>query len=264
MQLCEELKLLYVALTRARNRVIIFDSSPDKRIPLFELLEKRNLARVASLQDIVPTKMGSDEAMAMASAECIEKGLELFKIGVFEEAKKCFRNGGDQVMEFKATARIKEREAVERDNAGTAIVLGGSDWKALEKTPPSRCFRSPCCWTALTHWPRTLTRLAVKILTPTRLDLASRRWSSARTSTSDSAAATWPKTTKPSGGTTSSCWMLGFASSRPVKRWRRIAALRRPARKSTQSESSPLIHGEARFLVPNCLSFSCVFVAVGA
>jgi hypothetical protein len=25
----------------------------------------------------------------------MEKGLELFKIGVYEEAKKCFRNGGD-------------------------------------------------------------------------------------------------------------------------------------------------------------------------
>jgi hypothetical protein len=113
MQLCEELKLFYVALTRARRRVIIFDQSESTRIPMFELLEKRKLARVASLQDIVPTEMGSDEALAMHSAECIEKGLELFKIGVFEEAKKCFRNGGEQIWEFKATAHIKEREAAQ-------------------------------------------------------------------------------------------------------------------------------------------------------
>ena len=112
MQLCEELKLFYVALTRARRRVIIFDQSASTRIPLFEMLEKRKLARAASIADISQTKMGTEEG-TMHSAECIEKGMELFKIGVFEEAKKCFSNAGDQKWEFKATAHIIESEAVE-------------------------------------------------------------------------------------------------------------------------------------------------------
>lgn len=44
--LCEELKHLYTAITRAKNNVIIFDSNPKKRAPFFQYLQRLNLARV--------------------------------------------------------------------------------------------------------------------------------------------------------------------------------------------------------------------------
>ena len=49
--LCEDLKFFYVALTRARRRVIIFDDS-DKRMPLFEMLGRRGLANAARVEDL--------------------------------------------------------------------------------------------------------------------------------------------------------------------------------------------------------------------
>ncbi len=49
--LCEDLKFFYVALTRARRRVILFDDS-DKRMPLFEMLGRRGLANAARVEDL--------------------------------------------------------------------------------------------------------------------------------------------------------------------------------------------------------------------
>ena len=44
--LCEELKHLYTAITRAKNNVIIFDSNSKKRAPFFQYLKTLKLARV--------------------------------------------------------------------------------------------------------------------------------------------------------------------------------------------------------------------------
>ena len=49
--LCEDLKFFYVALTRARRRVIIFDDS-DKRMPPFEMLGRRGLANAAHVEGL--------------------------------------------------------------------------------------------------------------------------------------------------------------------------------------------------------------------
>ena len=43
--LCEELKHLYTAITRAKNNVIIFDSNSKKRAPFFKYLKTLRLAR---------------------------------------------------------------------------------------------------------------------------------------------------------------------------------------------------------------------------
>ena len=42
----QELKHLYTAITRAKNNIIIFDRSPEKRAPFFQYLRRRGLARV--------------------------------------------------------------------------------------------------------------------------------------------------------------------------------------------------------------------------
>lgn len=46
--LCEELKHLYTAITRAKNNVIIFDSNAKKRAPFFQYLKALKLARVVN------------------------------------------------------------------------------------------------------------------------------------------------------------------------------------------------------------------------
>lgn len=42
--ICEELKALYVAVTRAKSRVVFFDEDEAKRAPIFELLERCGVA----------------------------------------------------------------------------------------------------------------------------------------------------------------------------------------------------------------------------
>jgi hypothetical protein len=43
--LSEELKHLYTAMTRAKNNVIICDSSPSKSAPFYHLLQRLGMAR---------------------------------------------------------------------------------------------------------------------------------------------------------------------------------------------------------------------------
>lgn len=60
-QLLEDLKHLYVALTRARRRVILFDQS-DARIPYFELCERRGLGVMADLQNLSAGSRSGDSS----------------------------------------------------------------------------------------------------------------------------------------------------------------------------------------------------------
>ena len=46
--LCEELKHLYTALTRAKNNVVIFDSNTAKRAPFFNYLRRLGMAQYVS------------------------------------------------------------------------------------------------------------------------------------------------------------------------------------------------------------------------
>lgn len=49
--LCEELKQLYTALTRAKNNVIMFDSNMAKRAPFFNYLRRLGMAQYVSRSD---------------------------------------------------------------------------------------------------------------------------------------------------------------------------------------------------------------------
>ena len=46
--LCEELKHLYTALTRAKNNVVVFDSNTAKRAPFFHYLRRLGMAQYVS------------------------------------------------------------------------------------------------------------------------------------------------------------------------------------------------------------------------
>lgn len=46
--LCEELKHLYTALTRAKNNVVVFDSDVAKRAPFFNYLRCLGMAQYVS------------------------------------------------------------------------------------------------------------------------------------------------------------------------------------------------------------------------
>ena len=112
MALCEELKHLYVAMTRARRRVILFDED-DKRIPLFEMLGRRGLASSVTLEDLKP----SSDVVSTNPWDWVSRGKELMEAEAFDEAAKCFRpdKGDTQIFEFRAMARSLQRKAQEAD-----------------------------------------------------------------------------------------------------------------------------------------------------
>jgi superfamily I DNA/RNA helicase len=56
-----ELKYLYVAITRARRNLWIFDQNEQKRAPIFELLRRCNLAR------LVQGMEGSEQSFTVTS-----------------------------------------------------------------------------------------------------------------------------------------------------------------------------------------------------
>ena len=113
LALNEELKYLYVAITRARRRIIVFDDCRDgRRIPFFELLVRRDLGQVATVEDLNMQNRETewlDEATQ--SHQWVARGEELLAQGNHEEAAKCFRRGGSQPGELQAMARICQQRA---------------------------------------------------------------------------------------------------------------------------------------------------------
>ena len=111
MALNEDLKHLYVALTRARRRVIIFDNGVNnKRSAVFELLDSKDLAVTATVEDLALSS-AEDNWMdaATQSHQWTARGDELMQVGTlggFEEAAKCYRRGGHQPGELRAMAQI--------------------------------------------------------------------------------------------------------------------------------------------------------------
>jgi len=91
-----ETKMMYVALTRARTRVFLFDEDVEKRRPFFALLEQTGRGRVhAGVPD------NEERGLAEASNEndWLHRGYHLLKLAqdqadmaLFHEAAKCFNN----------------------------------------------------------------------------------------------------------------------------------------------------------------------------
>jgi len=101
--LCEELKHLYTAVTRARVRLVFYDSDLRKRAPMFHLLQSSGLVDTLSLfaPDSPADLLGHarDEAGSAGSAqraqEWREQGITLRDRGLYQLAAKCFLQARD-------------------------------------------------------------------------------------------------------------------------------------------------------------------------
>ncbi|QRV78325.1 UvrD-like helicase carboxy-terminal domain protein [Ceratobasidium sp. AG-Ba] len=87
LSLCNELKLLYVAITRARKRCWFWDQS--KLMDSMRLWwESQNLVNVLSVTSMIEWGRESDHS------QWILKGREYFSNGMYKLAAGCFRRGG--------------------------------------------------------------------------------------------------------------------------------------------------------------------------
>ncbi|GJT76661.1 UvrD-like helicase, ATP-binding domain, P-loop containing nucleoside triphosphate hydrolase [Tanacetum coccineum] len=98
--LCSELKQLYVAITRTRQRLWICENKEKLSKPMFDYWKKRGLVQIKKLDDSVA------QAMRVASSpqEWRERGKKFFYGNNFVMATMCFERAGDTMWEKLAKA----------------------------------------------------------------------------------------------------------------------------------------------------------------
>ncbi|CAN1143688.1 TPR and ankyrin repeat-containing protein 1 [Linum perenne] len=98
--MCSELKLLYVAITRTRQRLWICENVQECSEPMFNYWKKKGLVQVRKLDEELA------QAMQVASnpEEWTAQGYKLLREGNYEMATVCFERAGDEYGEKLAKA----------------------------------------------------------------------------------------------------------------------------------------------------------------
>ncbi|KAK1380712.1 UvrD-like helicase ATP-binding domain-containing protein [Heracleum sosnowskyi] len=98
--LSSELKQLYVAITRTRQRLWISESVEDLSKPMFDYWKRRGLVQVQKLNDSLAQAM----QVASSAEEWKSRGKKLFFEHYYEKATMCFERAGDATWEKRAKA----------------------------------------------------------------------------------------------------------------------------------------------------------------
>ncbi|GKC22283.1 UvrD-like helicase, ATP-binding domain, P-loop containing nucleoside triphosphate hydrolase, partial [Tanacetum coccineum] len=98
--LCSELKQLYVAITRTKQRLWICENKEEFSKPMFDYWKKRGLVQVRKLDDSMAQVM----RVASSPQEWRERGKKLFYESNFVLATLCFERAGDTMWEKLAKA----------------------------------------------------------------------------------------------------------------------------------------------------------------
>ncbi|XP_057781571.1 uncharacterized protein LOC130999895 [Salvia miltiorrhiza] len=98
--LCSELKQLYVAITRTRQRLWICENNVEVSKPMLDYWRKLSLVQVMKIDDSMA------EAMQRASTpeEWKSQGMKLFWEKNYEMATMCFEKAGEETWEKRAKA----------------------------------------------------------------------------------------------------------------------------------------------------------------
>ncbi|KAG6515462.1 uncharacterized protein LOC121971003 [Zingiber officinale] len=118
--LCSELKQLYVAITRTKQRLWICENADEYCKPMFDYWKKLGLVQVRHLDASI--------AQAMKSSSSAEdwrtRGIKLFNEGNFELATMCFEKAGDEFNEkwAKAAGLVANAELIISTNFDMAEI----------------------------------------------------------------------------------------------------------------------------------------------
>ena len=122
--LCTELKMLYVAITRPRKRLIIYDQNSESfqfLLNYWQALNTINLLHFVEKPDRYDILSSTGEEVMGSIAESTGKlawraqGLRMMKHRFYEQAIKCFDYSGDSVLRQRA-------EAYSLANAGATLL----------------------------------------------------------------------------------------------------------------------------------------------
>lgn len=150
-----ELKELYVALTRARTAVLIFDSRPSPGTPAATAAPcdwPRNIALSFCAAHVAPATPGDLAAFPAASdpEEWAAQGRAFADAGRWELAIKCFTRAGQPSEVVRVRAALSEAEGRVADAA--ALLLGSGE---------SRFARDATRLLMVGGWPELAARLRV-------------------------------------------------------------------------------------------------------
>ncbi|KAL3506739.1 hypothetical protein ACH5RR_032121 [Cinchona calisaya] len=98
--LCSELKQLYVAITRTRQRLWICENKEEFSKPMFDFWKKLCLVQVKKVDDSFAQAM----QMASSPAEWKSRGVKLYWEKKYQMATMCFEKAGDTNWEKRAKA----------------------------------------------------------------------------------------------------------------------------------------------------------------
>jgi len=98
----EELKMLYVSLTRARKRVFLFDSSLEKRAPAFDYLSTLGVAERGLDEQLSAT---ASKAGKSSVQDWVVRGENFATNRLWVHAERCFLKGGDEVRALECGGR---------------------------------------------------------------------------------------------------------------------------------------------------------------
>ncbi|KAL4500498.1 hypothetical protein ABPG72_003449 [Tetrahymena utriculariae] len=160
-QLCQELKQLYTAITRPKQKLIIFDQSNLKKKEMQTFWEAQNLVTIISSKDLEDSeniessekkltkreqliKTEKDQTIKLlqkllvknTKEEWFQQGLKMFKHKYFEQAVKCFKKSGHLSYEKKAQAYFEatniSNEVMKIDNELCLLKQGIGQYMTLK------------------------------------------------------------------------------------------------------------------------------------
>ncbi|XP_058076289.1 uncharacterized protein LOC131224868 [Magnolia sinica] len=140
--LCSELKQLYLAITRARQRLWICESIEDLSKPMFDYWKKKCLVQVRHWDQ----SLVQDMQTASSTEDWRLRGTELFNEGKFEMAMNCFKQAGDEFREkwAKAAAHHANAERIFSTNfemARTELTQAAGIYESIGKADAAAyCF----------------------------------------------------------------------------------------------------------------------------
>ncbi|CAD8105849.1 unnamed protein product [Paramecium sonneborni] len=104
IDLCQELKQLYVAITRPKKRLIIFDQSLEKRRIIQNIWIKLNAVKIIDQINQINNVTISLQLRNTHKENWKRQGFKMFRMNNFDQAAKCFNFADEKVLEKKSIA----------------------------------------------------------------------------------------------------------------------------------------------------------------
>ena len=136
--LWNELKHLYVSITRPKLRLLIYDQESKNRGPISEYWETCGVVEVVKKgeEKSHPVLKNGFEAMADEANSKIEwrsMGIKLFKKKFYLSAVSCFDKSGDDDLKFKCYAYYYADKASSLESEAESLVYAAKNNRALKK-----------------------------------------------------------------------------------------------------------------------------------